>query len=53
MTSVLLSTSLLEFQLFDWLEINRDSGVDRETGLAMIDMAERLASERFRPKQEP
>lgn len=49
MTSVLLSTSLLEFQLFDWLEINRDSGVDRETGLAMIDMAERLASEAFLP----
>ena len=44
MSTTLISRDLLEFQLFDWLQIDRNAAVDRETALAIIDMAERLAS---------
>jgi alkylation response protein AidB-like acyl-CoA dehydrogenase len=49
MSSVLLSRDLLEFQLFDWLQIDRDSDIDRETATAMIEMASRLAEDAFLP----
>lgn len=49
MSSVLLSRDLLEFQLFDWLQIDSDSDIDRETAVAMIDMAGRLAADAFLP----
>src|SRR6056297_3112464 len=44
MSDVLLSRELLEFQLFDWLQIDQSGEIDRETGVAMIDMAGRLAA---------
>lgn len=47
MSTTLISRDLLEFQLFDWLQIDRNAAVDRETALAIIDMAERLASDAF------
>lgn len=47
MSDVLLSVDLLEFQLFDWLQIDRERDIDRETSLAMINMAERLAEDAF------
>jgi len=49
MSSVLLSRDLLEFQLFDWLQIDRDGDIDRETAMAMIEMASRLAEDAFLP----
>lgn len=45
--SVTFSNDILSFLLFDWLEV--DAQVDRETLLAAIDMAERLAKTSFVP----
>lgn len=47
MSDPLLSRELIAFQLFDWLEVDRDSEVDRETVLAIVDMATRLATDAF------
>lgn len=47
MSSPLISRELLEFQLFDWLQIDKNAAVDRETALAIIDTAGRLASDAF------
>ena len=45
-TDILLSRDLIAFQLFDWLEANVG---ERETLMAAIDMAERLAADVFAP----
>jgi alkylation response protein AidB-like acyl-CoA dehydrogenase len=47
MSSPLISRDLLEFQLFDWLQIDKNAAVDRDTALAILDMAGRLASDAF------
>lgn len=47
MSTVLVEPSLLEFQLFDWLKIDQSSEIDRETSMAMVDMAHRLATDAF------
>ncbi len=49
MSDPLLSRDLIAFQLFDWLEIDRDGVTDRETVLAIVDMATRLATDAFLP----
>ena len=45
----MLSRDLIAFQLFDWLEIDREGDVDRETVLAIVDMATGLATDAFLP----
>src|SRR5690606_4260542 len=46
-TDILLSRDLLSFQLFDWLGVGEEG--DRETLLAVIDMAQRFATDSFLP----
>lgn len=46
-TSVLLSSDLLAFQLFDWLDVGAVD--ERETFTAAIEMAQRLAADVFLP----
>lgn len=49
MSDVLLSRDLIAFQLFDWLEVDRDGDIDRDTVLAIVDMASKLAADAFLP----
>lgn len=44
---ILLSRDLMAFQLFDWLGVGQED--ERETLLAVIDMAQRLAVDAFLP----
>lgn len=46
-TDILPSTDLLSFQLFDWLNAANED--ERETWLAIIDMAQRLSVDAFLP----
>jgi hypothetical protein len=47
MSELLLSRDLLAFQLFYWLRIDADAAVDKQTTLAVIEMAARLATDAF------
>ena len=49
MTDLLVSRLDLDFWLFDWLGIDRDTRVDREMAAVLLDTAERLAETAFLP----
>ncbi|MEZ5654524.1 MAG: acyl-CoA dehydrogenase [Sphingobium sp.] len=47
MSDILISTDYLDFLLFDWLQIDEKSGLDRETARAILDMGSKLAEDSF------